>query len=51
MRMIEDDAKHKLDDLHAAILSKNNEFEILNAQIRLKNEEIAHLLDVINKLR
>lgn len=51
MRNIEDDAKHKLDDLHTAILNKNTEFEILNAQLTLKNGEIAHLLDVINQLR
>ena len=38
MRTIEEDAKGKLDDLHSAILSKNTEFEILNAQLRLKNE-------------
>ena len=51
MRNIEDDAKHKLDDLHTAILNKNTQFEILNAQLTLKNGEIAHLLDVINQLR
>ena len=51
MRMIEEDAKHKLDDLHTAILSKNSEFEILNAQLRLKNEEITNLIEVISKLR
>jgi hypothetical protein len=45
MKQIEDDAKTKLDDLHAAIQSKNNESEILNAQISLKNGEIAHLLE------
>lgn len=51
MRTIEEDAKGKLDDLHSAILGKNTEFEILNAQLRLKNEEITNLLEVINKLR
>lgn len=44
MKQIEDDAKTKLDDLHAAIQSKNNESEILSAQITLKNSEITHLL-------
>ena len=44
MRQIEDDAKTKLDDLHSAILNKNTENEILNAQIKLKNGEINHLL-------
>ena len=38
MRQIEDDAKTKLEDLHTAVLNKNTEFEILNAQLRLKNE-------------
>ncbi len=37
MKQIEDDAKTKLDDLHSAIQTKNNESEILNAQITLKN--------------
>jgi hypothetical protein len=45
MKQIEDDAKTKLDDLHAAIQNKNNESEILNAQISLKNGEITHLLE------
>lgn len=51
MRNIEEEAKSKLDDLHTAVLSKNNEFEILNAQLVLKNEEINYLLDEIGKLR
>ena len=51
MRNIEEEAKSKLDDLHAAVLNKNNEFEILNAQLVLKNEEINYLLDEIQKLR
>ena len=51
MKNIEEEAKHKLDDLHTAIQGKNNEFEILNAQLVLKNEEINYLLDEINKLR
>lgn len=37
MRQIEDDAKTKMEDLHTAILNKNTEFEILNAQLKLKN--------------
>ena len=37
MKQIEDDAKTKLDDLHTAIQAKNTQFEILNAQITLKN--------------
>jgi cystathionine beta-lyase family protein involved in aluminum resistance len=45
MKQIEDDAKTKLDDLHTAIQNKNNESEILNAQISLKNGEITHLLE------
>ena len=51
MRQIEDDAKTKLDDLHSAILNKNTENEILNAQIKLKNGEINHLLEEIDRLR
>lgn len=51
MRQIEDDAKVKLDDLHSAIANKNTENEILNAQIKLKNGEISHLLDEIDRLR
>ena len=51
MKQIEDDAKTKLDDLHAAMQTKNNESEILNAQITLKNGEIAHLLEEISRLR
>ena len=51
MRHIEEEAKNKLDDLHAAVASKNSEFEILNAQLRLKNEEINYLLEEIRKLR
>ncbi len=51
MKQIEDDAKTKLDDLHAAMQVKNNESEILNAQITLKNGEIAHLLEEISRLR
>lgn len=45
MKQIEDDAKTKLDDLHAAIQTKNNESEILSAQLNLKNSEITHLLE------
>ena len=51
MRQIEDDAKVKLDDLHSAIANKNTENEILNAQIKLKNGEITHLLEEIDRLR
>jgi chromosome segregation ATPase len=51
MRQIEDDAKTKLDDLHSAMQVKNNESEILSAQITLKNGEIAHLLEEISRLR
>lgn len=51
MKQIEDDAKTKLDDLHAAMQTKNNESEILNAQITLKNGEITHLLEEIGRLR
>lgn len=51
MKQIEDDAKTKLDDLHAAMQTKNNESEILNAQITLKNGEITHLLEEIARLR
>jgi len=51
MKQIEDDAKTKLDDLHAAMQVKNNESEILNAQITLKNGEITHLLEEVSRLR
>jgi len=51
MRQIEDDAKIKMDDLHSAILNKNTENEILNSQIKLKNGEISHLLEEIDRLR
>lgn len=51
MRHIEDEAKNKLEDLHNAIMNKNTQFEILTAQINLKNEEISYLIDEINKLR
>jgi chromosome segregation ATPase len=51
MKQIEDDAKVKLDDLHSAIKNKNTENEILNAQITLKNGEITHLLEEIDRLR
>ena len=51
MRNIEDEAKSKLEDLHTAIITKNDESEILNAQLVLKNEEISYLLDEIEKLR
>jgi predicted RNase H-like nuclease (RuvC/YqgF family) len=51
MKQIEDDAKTKLDDLHAAIQTKNNESEILSAQLNLKNSEITHLLEEISRLR
>ena len=51
MRNIEDEAKNKLDDLHKAISEKNNESEILNTQLVLKNGEISSLLDEIEKLR
>lgn len=44
MRNIEAEAKDKLEDLHAAVQSKNNEFEIMTSQINLKNEEINTLL-------
>ena len=37
MRHIEEEAKSKLEDLHNAVLNKNTEFEILNAQLVLKN--------------
>ena len=37
MKQIEDEAKNKMDDLHNAIQNKNNESEILHAQIDLKN--------------
>ena len=40
-----------MEDLHTAILNKNTEFEIVNAQLRLKNEEINYLIDEINKIR
>ena len=45
MKQIEDDAKTKLDDLHAAMQVKNNESDILGAQLVLKNGEISHLLE------
>lgn len=51
MKQIEDDAKSKLDDLHTAIKNKNNETEILTAQLNLKNGEITHLLEEISRLR
>ena len=51
MRQIEDDAKSKVDNLHHAIQNKNNEFEILNAQMALKNQEIDDLINEINALR
>lgn len=51
MRHIEEEAKSKLEDLHTAVLNKNTEFEILNAQLALKNEEINYLIEEINKLR
>lgn len=51
MKQIENDAKTKLDDLHAAIQTKNNESEILSAQLNLKNSEITHLLEEISRLR
>jgi len=51
MKQIEDDAKSKLDDLHTAIINKNSETDILNAQIALKNGEISHLLKEISRLR
>ena len=51
MRNIEEEAKGKLEDLHAAVLNKNSEFEILHAQLALKNEEVSHLLHEIQKLR
>ena len=44
MRNIEAEAKDKLEDLHATVQSKNNEFEIMTSQINLKNEEINTLL-------
>ncbi len=45
MRHIEDEAKNKLEDLHNAIMNKNTQFQILTAQINLKNEEISYLID------
>ena len=51
MKQIEDEAKNKMDDLHNAIQNKNNESEILHAQIDLKNGQISHLLSEINRLR
>lgn len=45
MKVIEEDAKTKLDNLHQAVQNKNNEFEILNAQLTLKNQEISELID------
>lgn len=51
MKQIEDDAKTKLDDLHTAIQSKSTENEILNAQITLKNGEITHLLEELDRVR
>ena len=51
MKVIEEEAKNKMDDLHSAILNKNNESEILHAQIDLKNGEITHLLEEISRLR
>lgn len=38
MRNIQEEAKFKLEDLHSAVQSKNNEFEIMTSQINLKNE-------------
>lgn len=38
MKEIEMDAKSKLEDLHTAVVNKNTEFEILNAQLALKNQ-------------
>ena len=51
MKQIEDEARNKMDDLHNAILNKNNEAEILHAQIDLKNGELSHLLTEIGRLR
>ena len=41
----------KMNDLHSAVQNKNTENEILNAQIALKNGEITHLLDEIDRVR
>lgn len=38
LREIQQDVKTKLDDLHAAIDNKNTQFDILNAQLALKNQ-------------
>ena len=45
MKLIEEEAETKLRDLHDAMTGKNQEFEIMKAQLALKNKEIAHLLD------
>ena len=45
MKEIEEDAKAKLHDLHTTISEKNTEFEILNAQLALKNQEINSLIE------
>lgn len=51
MNEIEIDAKAKLEDLHTAVQNKNTEFEILNAQLSLKNQELNSLIDEISMLR
>lgn len=51
LKLIEDEAESKLRDLHHAMLNKNEEFEIMKAQLALKNKEISHLLDEMHKLR
>ena len=51
LRLIENEAESKLRDLHDAILNKNEEFDIMKAQLALKNKEISHLLDEMHKLR
>lgn len=45
MKLIEEEAESKLRDLHHAILNKNEETEIMKAQMALKNKEISSLLD------
>lgn len=51
LKLIEEEAESKLRDLHQAMLNKNEEFEIMKAQLALKNKEISHLLDEMHKLR
>jgi len=51
LKLIEEEAESKLRDLHNAMLNKNEEFEVMKAQLALKNKEISHLLDELHKLR